>query len=91
MKHGARDRARVRLGDVVARIAGSRGGILTLRARAVRPDQHAVAARFAHGFDDQPIQVVHDVRALLFVPQHIRLNVVQHGIFAEVETNQCRT
>ncbi len=54
-----------RLRDVVARIGlDALAELFALLGGAVRADQHAVAARFAHGLDDVFIQMRQHVLAL---------------------------
>jgi hypothetical protein len=77
------------LGDVVARVRQDRlAEFIALLGRTMRADQHPVAARLADRLDHELIQVVEDIAALLFVPQHIGLDVFQHRVFAQVKPDQ---
>ena len=60
----ARERQR-RLGDVVARLGlDAPAELLALFGRAVRPDQHAVAARLSNRLHDELVEVLEHVRAI---------------------------
>ena len=67
IRQGARESER-RLRDVVARIGDDRRAkFFALLPRAVRADQHAVAAGFADGFHDQFRRCVEHMVALRVV------------------------
>ena len=57
--------AQCRLGNVISWLGlDSAAELFPLRFRAVRTDQHSVAARFAHRFHHQLVQVFEHVASL---------------------------
>ena len=91
MKHGARDSDSV---GCAMKLRGS-ARIFALnssrsRGRAVRADQHAVAARLAHRLDDQRVEVLEDVPPMRRIAEQVRLDVRQDRLFGQVELDDRR-
>ena len=71
-----------RLRDVIPRLGlDPLPEFFPLLGGAVRADQHAVAARLAHGFHHQLVQILQHIAALRAIGQQVRLDVRQNGIF----------
>src|SRR5208282_2021825 len=74
-----------RLRDVVAGLGlDSATEVFTLLGSALRTDQHAVAAGFAHGFYDQFVEVIEHIILLRAVSKHVGRNISKNRIFTQV-------
>ena len=79
------------LGNVVARVGLDLAGeLFALAGGGVRADQHAVAAAFADGLDDQLVEIGEDVLALLVFGEQIGFDVGEDGVFVEVVADHAR-
>ncbi len=91
MKQGACDRASV---GWAMKFRGS-ARIFALNAcalarRAVRPDQHAVAARLADRLHHQRVEMLEHVLPIRRIREQVRLDVGENRLFGEVEANDRR-
>ncbi len=80
-----------RLGDVISRIGKNTfPEFPLLLTGAVRPDQHAVAARFSYCLHHQFVEIGQHVIALLRLGQQEGLQVVEHRIFSQIVPDDLR-
>ena len=87
MKQGACDSASVGWAMKLRGSAGSSPGTPRAPRRAVRPDQHAVAARLADRFDDERVEMLEHVLPIGGIRQEVGLDVGEDRLLGQVEAD----